>query len=48
VRSSAGVTARRDDGREISFEATVRLDTETEVGYYRHGGILPAVVREML
>jgi aconitate hydratase len=48
VGSEAHVRARREDGSEISFEATCRLDTETEVRYYRHGGILPAVVREML
>jgi aconitate hydratase len=42
------VTARRDDGREIAFAALARLDTEIEVEYFRHGGILPFVLRKML
>ncbi len=42
------VSARADDGTETTFEALCRLDTQTDVRYYREGGILPAVVREML
>ncbi len=30
-----------------SFEVTVRLDTPQEVEYYRHGGILQYVLRQM-
>jgi aconitate hydratase len=30
------------------FEAVVRIDTPTEEEYYRHGGILPYVVRRLL
>jgi aconitate hydratase len=41
------VTARRDDGGEVAFEARVRLDTANEVSYYRHGGILHRVLREL-
>jgi aconitate hydratase len=40
------VTARRD-GDAITFDATVRLDTANEVSYYRHGGILHRVLREL-
>ncbi|HYH47669.1 MAG TPA: aconitate hydratase, partial [Thermoanaerobaculia bacterium] len=35
-------------GKEISFDATVRLDTPQEVQYYRHGGILQYVLRQLL
>jgi aconitate hydratase A / 2-methylisocitrate dehydratase len=43
------VTATPDDGREpISFEATVRIDTPNEWLYYRHGGILHYVLRQLL
>ena len=31
-----------------SFTATVRIDTPTEQGYYRHGGIMPFVLRSLL
>jgi aconitate hydratase len=34
------------DGR--AFRATVRLDTAREADYYRHGGIMSFVVRELL
>ena len=35
------------DGNASSFEAQVRLDTPVEVEYYRNGGILHTVLREM-
>jgi aconitate hydratase len=36
------------DGRPVAeFDATVRLDTPVEVEYYRHGGILPYVLRQL-
>jgi aconitate hydratase len=41
------VTARREDGTELRFQVRCRLDTPTEVRYFREGGILPAVVREL-
>lgn len=31
-----------------SFKAKVRLDTEVELAYFKHGGILPYVVRKLL
>ncbi len=34
-------------GRRV-YRAVVRLDTEAEIGYFRHGGILPAVLRRIL
>jgi aconitate hydratase A / 2-methylisocitrate dehydratase len=42
------VTATPDDGDPISFEATVRIDTPNEWLYYRHGGILHYVLRQLL
>jgi len=38
---------RRPDGMKGSFEALARLDTEADCEYYRHGGILLAVLRGM-
>jgi len=42
------VVARSDDGGEVRFDARVRIDTPTELHYFREGGILPAVLRSML
>jgi aconitate hydratase len=42
------VRARRDDGSVTEFKARVRLDTPQEVQYYRHGGILHYVLRQLL
>ncbi|MCU0643495.1 MAG: hypothetical protein MUC94_04480, partial [bacterium] len=36
------------DGKVIEFKADCRLDTPVEVDYYRHGGILNAVLRKDL
>jgi aconitate hydratase len=41
------VVARRDGGAEVRFEVDVRLDSETDLEYYRHGGILPMVLRHL-
>jgi aconitate hydratase len=45
-RSSVVVEARSDHG-SVEFRAVVRLDGPVEVGYYRHGGIIPAVLRRL-
>jgi aconitate hydratase len=42
-----GVTATPDEGDPISFEARVRIDTPNEWLYYRNGGILHFVLREL-
>ena len=42
------VRARKDDGSVKEFKARVRLDTPQEVQYYRHGGILHYVLRQLL
>ena len=41
------ITAEKSDGTEIKFEAQVRLDTPVEVEYYRNGGILHTVLRQL-
>jgi aconitate hydratase len=35
-------------GRRKEFSALVRIDTPNEIEYYRHGGILPYVLRQTL
>ena len=42
------VTAHRDDGTQVQFESTVRIDTPQEWLYFRHGGILQYVLRQLL
>jgi aconitate hydratase len=42
------VRAIAEDGGITTFRARVRLDTPQEVQYYRHGGILPYVLRQLL
>jgi aconitate hydratase len=37
----------RGESSDVTFEAVVRLDGAIEVDYYRHGGILPAVLRRL-
>jgi aconitate hydratase len=41
------VVATSDDGQRTEFKARVRLDTPKEVDYYRHGGILHYVLRQL-
>ena len=41
------VTVRRDGADDVSFVATVRIDTANERKYFRHGGILHRVLREL-
>ena len=37
-----------NDGRSETVEVVLRIDTPIEVDYYRHGGILPYVLRGLL
>ena len=41
------VTATKPSGEVTEFQVKVRLDTPVEVDYYRHGGILQAVLRKL-
>lgn len=38
----------RNDGSEQKLELLLRIDTPIEVDYYKHGGILPFVLRQLL
>lgn len=42
------VEATSADGHRKRFPAKVRIDTQVEMDYYRHGGVLPYVLRSIL
>jgi aconitate hydratase A / 2-methylisocitrate dehydratase len=42
------LTIHRPDGSSQSIALLLRIDTPIEVDYYRHGGILPYVLRELI
>ena len=44
---TVSVTATPADGKPVSFEAKVRIDTPKERDYYEHGGILHYVLRQL-
>jgi aconitate hydratase len=46
-RSKATVIVTKASGDIHQFEVLVRLDTDLEVEYYRNGGILHKVLRDM-
>jgi aconitate hydratase A / 2-methylisocitrate dehydratase len=46
-RQNVAVAFVRPDGARASFEALCRIDTENELAYYRNGGILQYVLREL-
>ncbi len=47
-RDLVQVKAVFEDGSEKTFEVIARFDSEVEIEYYRHGGILPMVLRNKL
>ena len=47
-RMEASVRAKSADGKVKALSAVVRVDTPEEVSYYRHGGILQYVLRQMV
>jgi hypothetical protein len=47
-RKRVRVKARAADGSVREFEAVARVDTPDDVAYYRHGGLLPYVLRGMV
>ncbi len=47
-KSVMSVKARKADGSVIEFKATALLNTEVEVNYYRNGGILHTVLRNLV
>ncbi|EIX6372936.1 aconitate hydratase AcnA [Staphylococcus pseudintermedius] len=42
------VTATKEDGTTVEFDVTARFDSNVEIDYYRHGGILQLVLRKKL
>ena len=55
--SISGITALNDGSTprtvrvtagDVSFDAVVRIDTPGEASYYRNGGIMPYVLRNLL
>lgn len=42
------VTAKKEDGSTVEFEVKCRIDTGNELAYYKNGGILHYVLRQML
>jgi aconitate hydratase len=47
-QSEAKLVVTRADGSTQEIALTLRIDTPIEVDYYRHGGILPFVLRQLL
>jgi aconitate hydratase len=47
-RKKLTVHARDDSGKTTTFQTIARADTPEEVSYYKHGGILRYVLRQML
>ncbi|MCF8204045.1 MAG: aconitate hydratase AcnA [Methylotenera sp.] len=47
-QGDAAMTITRPDGSTQTVVLTLRIDTAIEVDYYRHGGILPFVLRQLL
>jgi aconitate hydratase len=44
----ARVVATRPEGSQVEFDTTVRIDAPAEMEYFRHGGILQMVLRQLL
>lgn len=42
------VSARKENGETVTFDAVVRIDTPGEADYYRNGGILQYVLRNLM
>jgi len=47
-QADASLVIRRADGSTKRVTLTLRIDTPIEVDYYRHGGILPYVLRQLI
>ncbi|MEO6165743.1 MAG: aconitate hydratase AcnA [Candidatus Binatia bacterium] len=48
LRQELTVKATADDGKMTEFQVICRIDTPAELDYYRHGGILEYVLRQLL
>ncbi len=47
-QSEARLVITRENGQRKEVQVILRIDTPIEVDYYRHGGILPYVLRQLL
>jgi aconitate hydratase len=47
INQDVAVHVTNADGTKRTFQVRSRLDTEVEIAYYRHGGILNYVVRKL-
>ena len=47
-KSVLNVKATKTDGSVVEFQATALLNTDVEVSYYRNGGILHTVLRNLV
>ncbi len=47
-RQEVTVRVHREDGSQFSFQAIARIDSAIDVEYYRNGGILQTVIRQLL
>jgi aconitate hydratase len=47
-RQNVTLTITRKDGTKVEQTVKLRIDTPIEVDYYRHGGILPFVLRQLV
>ena len=48
LRQELTVKATADDGKTNEFKVICRIDTPAELDYYKHGGILEYVLRQLL
>ncbi|WP_211272776.1 aconitate hydratase [Corynebacterium phocae] len=48
IPKTVKVTATKVSGEKVEFDAIVRIDTPGEADYFRHGGILQYVLRQMV
>jgi aconitate hydratase len=48
TRAALKLRVRRAGGAVLEVPAVCRIDTEEELEYYRHGGILPYVYRGLM
>jgi len=48
ARATLTVRAKADGGETRTFKVLVRIDTPEEMSYYKHGGILPYVLRQLV
>ncbi|MBI3992023.1 MAG: aconitate hydratase AcnA, partial [Candidatus Lambdaproteobacteria bacterium] len=47
-RGDLPVTATKANGQKVTFKVDSRIDTSVEVNYFRNGGILQTVLRQMV